>query len=295
LSARMRSSGIKGKRMVVHDQTGSSHKSKIAGANPCYNEEKFVGDVVMVVQNQAGSSHERKIVAAIPCYDEEKFVGDLVRKTKGYVHEVVVIDDGSKDGTVQAAQAAGAIVVSHGAQKGYGSAICSCFKAAKDRNADILAILDGDGQHNPDELPSVIDPIRKGEANMVIGSRFLDGRNHVPAYRKFGIKVITGLFNLGSSTKVTDSQSGFRAYDRNIIDGIQVKETGMSASIEVLAKVRRSGLVVHEVPITCKYHSSSSTLNPVAHGLAVAFDVLRLRLWRRGSLESNQKEGARPQ
>ena len=84
---------------------------------------------LMVVQDR-----ERKIVAAIPCYDEEKFVGDVVRKTKGYVHEVVVIDDGSKDGTVQSAQAAGAIVVSHGAQKGYGSAISSCFKAAKDRN-----------------------------------------------------------------------------------------------------------------------------------------------------------------
>ena len=218
-----------------------------------------------------------KVIAAIPCYNEERFVGQVVCKAKRYVDQVIVIDDGSRDGTSQAARAAGALIVDHGVNKGYGESVKSCFGVAKANQADVLVIFDGDGQHNPDELPHILAPILNGRADMVIGSRFLGGVSSVPRYRKFGINVITWLFNVGSSVKVSDAQSGFRAYSRSILDTISLTEKGMGISVEVLVKVRGKGFTIQEVPISCSYYRKSSTLNPVRHGVGVALTVVKLR------------------
>ena len=220
----------------------------------------------------------RKVVAAVPSYNVEAFVGDVVRRTIEYVDEVVVIDDGSSDRTAEVARTSGALVESHEKNSGYGEAIKSCFEVARTRNADVLVILDGDGQHNPDEVPGIIDPILKGEADIVLGSRFIDGKSDVPRYRRFGIHVITWLFNMGSKTKITDSQSGFRAYGKRCIDSIMLKEKGMSISVEILIKARRKALTFKEVPISCRYHAHSSTMNPLKQGLGVAIKVVIMRL-----------------
>ena len=111
-----------------------------------------------------------KIVAAIPCFNAEHFIADVVSKAKKYVDGVIVIDDGSHDGTAEVARAAGALVVNHGTNRGYGEAIKSCFETAKANAADVLVILDGDGQHKPDEIPLLLAPILKGEADLIIGS-----------------------------------------------------------------------------------------------------------------------------
>ena len=228
----------------------------------------------------ARSSKLRAIVA-IPCFNTEDYVADVVSRAKRYVEQVIVVNDGSHDGTVEKAKAAGAMVVSHGVNLGYGEAIRSCFEIAKADGADILAILDGDGQHNPDELPQVLAPILAGEADMVIGSRFLGEKNNMPRYRKFGIAVITFLSNFGSNVGVSDAQSGFRAYSAQVIAAFPLKANGMAISVEILIKARQRGFTIREVPISCLYHSSSSNLNPVIHGLAVALSVVKLRLKNR--------------
>ena len=97
-----------------------------------------------------------KVVVAIPCFNTEPFIGDVVSKTKKYVDQVIVINDGSHDATTEVARGAGASVLIHRTNKGYGESIKSCFDAAKANDADILIILDGDGQHNPDEIPQVL-------------------------------------------------------------------------------------------------------------------------------------------
>ena len=219
-----------------------------------------------------------RIIAAIPCYNEESFIGEVVRKARKYVDEVVVVDDGSEDGTSEAARAAGALVVKHVSNGGYGESIRSCFEAGRSSGADVLVTLDGDGQHDPDELPYVLSPILGGNADLVIGSRFLNGMTKVPRYRKFGIHVITLLFNMGSRTKVSDAQSGFRAYSKTVLDSIFLTEKGMGVSVEVLEETRKRSFAIKEVPISCEYHSESSTLNPVRHGLGVVLTVMRLRL-----------------
>lgn len=233
-----------------------------------------------------------KLLAAIPCFKQQRFIGDVVNRTKKYVDKVIVIDDGSTDDTAKVAQAAGAEVIRHETRKGAGAAIRSGFQAAKRSNADTLVTLDGDGQHRPEDIPRLLTPILNGEADLVIGSRFLplstpslelgarnsQLRTNVPRYRKFGIKVITWLYNLGSSIKVSDAQSCFRVHSRRLIDAINVTEDGFGFSVQVLIQTRKKGFTIKEVPISCLYHSQSSSLNPVAHGLGVAFTVVKLRL-----------------
>jgi glycosyltransferase involved in cell wall biosynthesis len=216
-------------------------------------------------------------MAAIPCYNEDRFIGSVVLRTKKYVDQVIVVDDGSHDSTAEAAMTVGALVVSHGVNNGYGESIKSCFGAGKAHGADIMVTLDGDEQHRPEEIPVLLAPILKGEADLVIGSRFLEGKRDMPRYRKLGIGVITWLCNVGSKVKVSDSQSGFRAYSRRVLDAVSLNEKGMAISVEVLIKTRGQGFVIQEVPISCSYHSKSSTLNPVSHGLGVALTVVKLR------------------
>lgn len=229
-----------------------------------------------------------KVVAAIPCFNEECFIGDVVSKAKKYVDQVIVLNDGSHDGTAEAAKAAGALVVHHEYNKGAGGATKSCFETAKANAADVLVTLDGDGQHNPDELRQVLAPILNGEADLVIGSRFLQPtkstqqtqstqQTNMPRYRKFGIDVITWLFNMGSKVKVSDSQSCFRAHSRRLLDALNITENGFGFSVQVLIQARAKGFIIKEVPITCFYHSEGSTMNPVSHGLGVAFTVVKLR------------------
>ncbi len=219
-----------------------------------------------------------KVIAAIPCYRTELYVGDVVSRAKKYVDQVIVVDDGSDDGTGEVAREAGALVIRHEKNRGYGEAIKSCFEAARSNGADILVTLDGDGQHNPDEIPRVISPILKGEANLVIGSRFLANEHSVPRYRKFGIGVITFLWNFGSKVKVSDTQSGFRAYSKKVFESFPLREQGMAVSIEILEKARKRGAVIKEVPISCVYVSSTINFKAIKHGLSVALSVIKIRL-----------------
>ncbi len=219
-----------------------------------------------------------KTIAGIPCFNTGRSIKDIVSKTGKYVTQVIIIDDGSQDNTAEAARAAGALVVSHDRNRGYGMAISSSFEAAKANSADILVTLDGDGQHNPDEIPKLLAPILQGEADLVIGSRFLNTDVNIPGYRQFGIRTITFLFNLGSRTKVSDAQSGFRSYHRNLFSELVLTEKGMSVSIETLEKARRKGAVIKEVPVGCRYVPSSLNLKAIKHGLGIALAVIKIRL-----------------
>jgi glycosyltransferase involved in cell wall biosynthesis len=157
------------------------------------------------VSNHKGIA-EIKILAAIPCYNESLAIGSVVSKARRYV------DDGSTDDTVEVAEATGATVVSHGENKGYGAAIRSCFDYAKQQNADIMIIPDGDGQHDPSNIPDFIHAMTTNGADVVIGSRFLEKHNGIPRYRIAGKKVLNLSTRVAGTIKTTDSQSGYRAY-----------------------------------------------------------------------------------
>lgn len=225
-----------------------------------------------------GSKSQPKVIAAIPCFNEERFIAEVVKRARKYADQVIVIDDGSTDGTTQVARAAGALVINHKVNVGFGVAFKSYLSEAQRQGSDILVTLDGDGQNNPDEIPKVLAPIVSGEADIVIGSRFLGDRGSMPKYRRFGINVITWLFNIGSKVKLSDAQSCFRAYSKKAISSLNITEKGFGASVQSLEQARRRSYIVAEVPISCAYHPASHSANPVVHGIGVALTVIKLRL-----------------
>jgi len=214
-------------------------------------------------------------IVCIPAYNEEVKINDVVKKALLYVDKVVVCDDGSSDNTATVAKKAGAIVVSHKTNQGYGAAISTLFDYCRKNNAEIMVTLDGDGQHNPDQIPDLISVIIKHNVDVVIGSRALRDDKDLPSYRRTGIKIITSTINSATNLKVTDSQSGFRAYSKTAIDLIRPTESGMSASTEILLKISTYGLSIAEVPITVSYTGDTSTEHPVSHGAHVIGTTLK--------------------
>jgi glycosyltransferase involved in cell wall biosynthesis len=218
------------------------------------------------------------VIAGIPAYNEAECIGEVIRKARPHVDEVIVADDGSVDDTTRVAETAGATVVRSKLNQGAGSATRLCFQIARDRNADVLITIDADGQHNAEEIPSVVAPIFDQGADLVIGSRFIQYIGEIPRYRRFGISIITLLLNLAAKVKISDSQSCFRAYSKRAIENLNITERGFGFSIETLVQARRKGLVIKEVPIYCVYNEHSHSLNPLVHGLQIALSVVRIRL-----------------
>ena len=216
-----------------------------------------------------------RIVAAIPCFNEDRSIGSVVVKARKYVDSVIVIDDGSTDSTVEVASGAGAVVYRHGQNRGYGAAIRSAVQKGRELQVDVMVILDGDGQHDPMDIPLLIKPVLDGEADVVVGSRFLGKGNRAPLYRRLGQRVLTVATNLTSGSGVSDSQSGFRAYSPKALGALNLTESGMSASSEIQFAIRDSGLRVAEVPIAVSY-TDGARRNPFEHGLNVLTRILLL-------------------
>lgn len=213
-------------------------------------------------------------IAAMPAYNEERSIAKMVLGCQKYVDKVVVVDDGSADATAEISKALGAFVVRHKRNEGYGAALRSCFKAARELGADRMVIIDSDGQHNPSEMPKLLKPIESG-VDLVIGSRFCNGNGkNIPVYRKVGMKVLDTATRAAGGINVTDSQSGFRAYGKRAIDQIRIDENGMSAGSEILLQAKDNNLSVEEVEIQCRYDvEDASTENPVSHGVRVLINI----------------------
>jgi glycosyltransferase involved in cell wall biosynthesis len=212
-------------------------------------------------------------LACIPAHNEENTIADIIKKSFHYVDQVVVCDDGSTDNTAKIAKNAGAVVISQKNQ-GYGAAIATLFDYARRNNAKIMVTLDSDGQHNPDQIPLLINAITTHDVDVSVGSRFL-GDSEASGYRKAGIKIITSAANYGTNLKISDSQSGFRAYSKKAINAIHPTEQGMSVSTEILLKISNEGLSLAEVPIDITYGPDTSEHNSVSHGVSVLANTIK--------------------
>jgi len=216
-----------------------------------------------------------KITIGIPAYNEEKNIASIITKLKNITDSIIVCDDGSSDMTSEISKNLGAIVISHKKNMGYGAAIRTIFQKSVELDSDILVTFDADGQHRIDDVNKILQPLENNEADIVIGSRFLDNESKVPNYRKIGIKVITQVTNASLKKKLTDSQSGFRAYNKQALTQISPSEMGMGISTEILIKASNKGLRIAEIPITILYHDDASTHNPVSHGTSVLVSTIK--------------------
>lgn len=223
-------------------------------------------------------SGRTRVVACIPALNEEKTIAKVIIRAKRHVDRVVVVDDGSTDDTTLIAEGLGAKVIKHERNLGYGAALRSCFEAGRDLGADVIVTLDADGQHDPDQIPKVAEPVKREIADLVVGSRFLGANTgaEAPAHRRFGIKVLTELTEAASKVPISDAQSGFRAYSRNAIEKVLPTEQGMGASVEILIKASQCHLRILEVPINVRYGDlATSTHNPLYHGIDVLASVVK--------------------
>lgn len=215
------------------------------------------------------------IVIGIPAYNEEEKIASIILKLKKITDKIIVCNDGSSDMTGQIARSLGAIVIEHPKNIGYGAGIRSIFLKAKEIQADILVTFDADGQHRTEDIQSVIDPILGDKADIVIGSRFLEKNEQMPEYRKLGIKVITKITNASMSDSLTDSQSGFRAYSKKVLNDIVPSDYGMGVSTEILIKASKKEFRIVEVPIVVSYEGETSTHHPVSHGVSVILSTIK--------------------
>lgn len=219
----------------------------------------------------------KRITAVIPAYNSAHTIGETVIKSLPFCNEVIVVDDGSKDKTAHVAKLAGARVFR--LAKNYGAGFATAFGLNAVWHTKVIVTLDSDGQHDPLEIPKVCHQILTDEADLAIGSRFLDmGKLLMPKYRRFGVGVITDAYNWGH-IPITDAQCCFRAFRAHDIGQIMPTEHGFGFSTEMLIRARKNEWRILEVPISCKYRSlkEDSSMNPVLHGVGVLLDTI---LWR---------------
>ena len=236
----------------------------------------FADESYVMFYTKIEDDNKMKITIGIPAYNEEKNIASIITKLKNITDSIIVCDDGSSDLTGKIASDLGAMVISHPKNMGYGAAIHSLFLKAKELNLDSLVTLDADGQHRIEDVNSVIGPINDAVVDIVIGSRFLDEKSEgMPNYRKVGIKIITKVTNLSIKEKLTDSQSGFRAYGKKALQKITPSDVGMGVSTEILIKASNLKLKVAEVPIKVYYDGDTSTHNPVSHGTSVILSTIK--------------------
>ena len=224
-----------------------------------------------------GGKIKSNIIACIPAYNTEQSIEEVVKETLKHVTDVIVIDDGSYDRTAEVAERAGAIILKHVTNMGYGAALRSGFSMALQNKADIIVTLDGDLQHNPDHIPSLVKPILDGKAEIVIGARVDEDKRGIPAYRKTGVRVITKLVQY-SGIPASDAQSGFRAYSARALRMVlpNLTNTGFGLSTELLAEAARYNFLIAEVPIVIRYNTGvrTSTKNPLSHGADVVYSLI---------------------
>ena len=211
----------------------------------------------------------------IPAYNEEKNIAVIITRLKKITDKIIVCNDGSSDLTSKIAEELGAIVINHEKNLGYGAAIRSIFLKAREINAECLVTIDADGQHKIEDVKKVIKPIVDGRADISIGSRFLDKHDNAPKYRKLGINIITKVTNSSLSEKITDAQSGFRAYNNKVLQALTPSDSGMGISTEILIKSSNLGFKIAEVPTEIQYEGDTSSQNPVSHGTGVLLSTLK--------------------
>ncbi len=221
----------------------------------------------------------RKLVVGIPALDEGDYIHNVVRGALLHTNQVMVVDDGSEDFTKQIAENAGATVLRHPKTKGYGGALQTIFRQALNimNPNDILITMDGDGQHNPEDIPKVMYPVQELGADISIGSRFLKGaKTNLEKGRKFGIDAINLTLAKFAQVKVTDSQSGFRAYSHKAVLALSPTVLGMGVSVELLQQAAKTDLIISEVPITILYREGIDRSGiSLIHGSSVLGSIIQ--------------------
>jgi glycosyltransferase involved in cell wall biosynthesis len=212
-----------------------------------------------------------KSIAVIPAYNESATIASLVFLSLKYVTAVIVVDDGSQDKTAELARLAGAQLCFFQKNRGKTEALMEGLHVAIAQDPDIIIMLDGDGQHDPDEIPTLIKPIVENSADFVIGSRFLENEHHVPRYRRIG-QIILDHTIMRNGVRCSDTQSGYRAFGpRAYSHLLTIRSHGYNIELDMINILTKADLRVTEVPIHVRYDGLPNIhkKNGLLHGLDI--------------------------
>jgi glycosyltransferase involved in cell wall biosynthesis len=226
------------------------------------------------------SAVQPNIIVGIPAYNEGDTIAAVVSGSARYATTVVVVDDGSGDLTSYRALRAGAVVIRHTGNGGKGAAVATLFRHAVQLQADALVLIDGDGQHDPGEIPTVVAPCLDGTADVVVGSRYLSQRSAVPVHRTLGQRAFNVMTTLASGIPCSDSQSGFRAFNRRAICAMRIAESTFSVECEQQFECQAHGLRLREAPISCRYDLAEKR-SAYVQGVLVLSRLVAIALDRR--------------
>ncbi len=226
---------------------------------------------------------KEKLAIVIPAYNEEETIGKTLKDVKkNFPHAMIfVVNDGSKDKTREIALKEGAYVLTHIQNRGLGAALSTGFHAALDHGADYIVTFDADLQHTGKDVRRLLAPIKKGEADAVIGSRFLkpEDLKMMPFVKRIGNRSLTWITNVLSGTKITDSQSGLRAFSRKAAEKILILCDKYEVSSEIINELAKHKMRVVEIPIKAIYSERSIKKGTnIRSGLQVFFGLLLKKL-----------------
>jgi glycosyltransferase involved in cell wall biosynthesis len=223
-----------------------------------------------------------KLGLIIPAHNVEEPIVGVIRGARKWVRDILVVDDGSSDQTREAALAQGAQVLSLPTNQGKGRALKTGFAYFLERGVEAVITLDGDGQHDPESLPALIDEYRKGEAQVIIGSRLGD-RERIPKIRYYPNLVGTYCLSWATGQYIPDSQSGFRLYQAEVLKGLSLKAEGFALETEVLIKLAKKGVAIASVAVPALYAEGRprSHYRPVADTYRISIMVLQSIFWPR--------------
>jgi hypothetical protein len=249
------------------------------------DELRTASEYCLEARERPAVSPEPHVLVAIPAYNEARTIGDVVRSASVHADDVLVVDDGSDDDTAARAREAGATVIEHETNQGYGAALKTAFCEADRSGAAHLVILDGDGQHDADDIPALVRAQQEQDAELVVGSRFdPDSETDLPLYRRVGLAVVNVTTNLSMGlvrpdARIRDTQCGFRTYDRRAIESLAADLSiggNMGASTDILHHARTRGYDIVEVPTTVDYDvEDASTHTPVEHGITLIMNLVQ--------------------
>ncbi|MBT4445686.1 glycosyltransferase family 2 protein [archaeon] len=197
---------------------------------------------------------QRKVCAIIPAYNEEKYLAEVISETKKYVDSVIVVDDGSLDKTAIIASNEADHFLKHPVNSGKGVALQTGFLYAQKLDFDVIITIDADLQHDPARIPEFLKVLDEKKADIIIGARGL-GKSAPIVYR-FGNFVLNTTFSILYGQKITDTQSGYRAFLMKSYPHFVWQSSGYDVETEMLTNARKHGLVLAEIPIATKYHNS---------------------------------------